>query len=113
LATLEIGGAKIHIEGHNLIFVNPSRFILLKKTLKCSDINSIESELLIIQGHGKGRGMEFPFTCLYAYLNDGKRVLLAKEAGDNSFRFQAVAQELQRQVVTDNMQARGIQNPHF
>jgi hypothetical protein len=110
---LQIGGAKIYIENHNLTFVNPSRFILFKKTLKCSDINSIESELLIIQGHGKGRGMEFPFTCLYVYLNDGKQVLLAKEAGDNLFRFQAVAQELHKQVVMDNMQVRGIQNPHF
>lgn len=110
---LQIGGAKIYIEGHNLIFVNPSHFILFKKTLKCSDINSIESELRIIQGHGKGRGMEFPFTCLYVYLNDGKQVLLAKEAGDNLFRFQAVAQELHKQVVMDNMQVRGIQNPHF
>jgi hypothetical protein len=105
---LQIGGARIYIEDHNLIFVNPSRFILFKKTLKCSDINSIESKLLIIKGHGKGRGIEFPYTCLYVYLNDGKQVLMAKEAGDNSFRYQALAQELHKQVVMDNRQVRGI-----
>jgi hypothetical protein len=110
---LQIGGAKIFIEDHNLIYANPSRFIFFRKTLRCSDINGFESELHIIQGHGKGRGMEFPYTCLYAYLNDGHKVLLAKEAGDNSFHYQAVAQELHKQVVKDNMQVRKIQDPHY
>jgi hypothetical protein len=102
---LEIGGAKIFIEDHNLIFVNPSHFVLFKKALRCSDINGFDSELKIIKGHGKGRGMEFPFTCLYAYLNDGKKVLLAKESGDDSLRYQAVAKELYNQVVADKMKA--------
>jgi hypothetical protein len=110
----QIGGVKIHIEDHTLISGDPQLPKLFSKVIKCSDINSIEAEVQMKRMYKEGGplGRDVPFTYLFAYLNGGKMVTLAKEWGDNNYlRYRAIAQELKKQVVMDNMQVRGIRDP--